>query len=145
MAITTDAIVSGLIGGLVATIVMTIVMMVAGDDSPPPTAQLLAKFSGGAPSDYKMPGMALHLLYGIVAGGVFAAIAGAVAVVGYDTLLPALGWGVVWGLVLMVVGMAVWLRGVIGVEPEREMMMQFGMLHVVYGATLGVWLWLGVF
>lgn len=66
------SVIAGLISGLVATIVMTIVMIVMGDGGPPPTAALVAKFAGGNPADYEIPGMVLHLFYGIIAGAVFA-------------------------------------------------------------------------
>ena len=65
------SIISGLADGLVATI-MTGIMMVMDDGGPPPTASLVAKFSGGDPEDYAMPGMVLHMIYGIVAGAIFA-------------------------------------------------------------------------
>lgn len=66
-------ILNGLVGGFVATLVMTGFMMTMGDDSPPPTALLWAKYVGdGEPDQYMMQGMALHLLYGTIAGGVFA-------------------------------------------------------------------------
>ena len=137
------SLITGLIGGIVATIVMTIVMMVMGDGGPPPTARLVAKFRGGTPEDYAMPGMALHIVYGIVAGAVFAV---AVPLVGLslDSLVVAAGLGLVYGLVLMIVGMGFWMQGVIGMESDRDMMMMFGTVHVVYGVVLGAFLGAGV-
>jgi hypothetical protein len=72
---------AGVVGGLVATVLMTVVMKAIGDGSPPPTAALVAKIAGGDPPDHLAPGMLLHLLYGTVAGAVFA------------LALPALGFG----------------------------------------------------
>lgn len=137
------SLITGLIGGIVATIVMTIVMMVMGDGGPPPTARLVAKFRGGTPEDYAMPGMALHIVYGIVAGAVFAV---AVPLVGLslDSLVVAAGLGLVYGLVLMIVGMGFWMQGVIGMESDRDMMMMFGTVHVVYGVVLGAFLGAGI-
>ncbi len=137
------SLVAGLVGGLVATIVMTIVMMVMGDGGPPPTASLVAKFQGGDPADHEMPGMVLHLLYGIVAGGVFAV---GVPVIGLELtdLLVATGLGIVYGVVLMLVGMVFWMRAVMGMEADRDMMMMFGVVHVVYGAVLGGFLGAGI-
>ena len=67
------ALVDGLAGGLVATIAMTAFMMALGDDSPPPTALFLAEFVGdGDPEAFAMPGILLHMGYGVVAGAVFA-------------------------------------------------------------------------
>lgn len=132
------SITAGLVGGLVATIVMTIVMMVAGDDSPPPTALLVAKFADGDPEDYKMPGMLLHLGYGTVAGAVFAVGVPALGL-GLDLadVLVASAAGVVYGILLLIVGMVFWMRLVIGMEPDTETMVQMGVVHVVYGLVLG--------
>lgn len=127
---------AGLAGGLVATIVMTAVMMVMGDGGPPPTAGLVAKFAGGDPADHAMPGMLLHLGYGIVAGAVFAV---GVPVLGLSlgSLGVAIGLGLVYGIVLMIGGMAFWMRTVIGMEPDKGTMVTFGAVHVVYGVVLG--------
>lgn len=110
------SVLAGLVGGIAATIGMTLVMTVMGDGGPPPTARLVPKFRGGTPEDYAMPGMALHMAYGIVAGAVFAV---GVPLVGLslDSLVVAAGLGLVYGLVLMVVGMGLWMRGVLGMEP----------------------------
>lgn len=134
---------AGLVGGLVATIVMTAVMMVMGEGGPPPTAALVAKFAGGRPEDYAMPGMVLHLLYGIVAGGVFAV---GVPLLGLElgSIAVASGLGVVYGVLLMIVGMAFWIRAVIGMEPEPGMMKMFGTVHVVYGLVLGAFIGAGL-
>jgi predicted MFS family arabinose efflux permease len=137
------SLIAGLVGGLVATIVTTIVMMVMGDGGPPPTARLVAKFAGGEPEDHAMPGMALHFLYGIVAGAVFAV---GVPLVGLDfgSIAVAVGLGIVYGVVLMIVGMMFWMRTVIGMEPDRDTMMTFGTAHLVYGVVLGAFLGGGV-
>jgi len=130
------SIIAGLAGGLVATIAMTVVMMVMGDGGPPPTAALVAKFAGGDPGDHAMPGMALHVLYGILAGAVFAV---GVPLVGpsLGSIGVAAGLGLVYGIVLMVGGMAFWMRVVIGMEADRDTMVMFGTVHVVYGVVLG--------
>ncbi|MDZ7745843.1 MAG: hypothetical protein U5K28_04720 [Halobacteriales archaeon] len=137
------SVIAGLAGGVVATIVMTIAMMMMGDDSPPPTAALVAKFAGGEPEDYAMPGMVLHLIYGIVAGAVFAV---GVPVLGLslDSIGVAIGLGLVYGVVLMIGGMMFWMRMIIGMEPDRSMMMMFGTVHVIYGVVLGAFLGAGI-
>jgi hypothetical protein len=130
------SVIAGLAGGVVATIVMTIGMMVMGDGGPPPTASLVAKFAGGEPADYEMPGMALHLVYGIAAGAVFAV---GVPAVGLDlgSIAVAVGLGLVYGIVLMIGGMMFWMRTVIGMEPDRDTMVTFATVHVLYGVVLG--------
>ncbi|MFC7131197.1 hypothetical protein [Haloferax chudinovii] len=137
------SLIAGLAGGVVATIVMTIVMMVMGDGGPPPTARLVAKFAGGDPEEYAMPGMVLHILYGVIAGGVFAV---GVPLLGLSlsSIIVAAGLGLVFGLVLMVGGMMFWMRMVIGMEPNRDMMVMFGTAHVVYGVVLGGFLGAGI-
>ncbi len=137
------SIIGGLVGGLVATIVMTAIMMLMGDDGPPPTAMLVAKFAGGDPEDYAMPGMALHFLYGIGAGAVFAVVLP--LVVSDPGIGVAVGLGLVYGVVLMIGGMVGWMRGVIGMEPDADMMKTFGTVHVVYGLVLGAVVGAGLF
>jgi hypothetical protein len=137
------SILGGLSGGLIATIVMTVFMMVLGDDSPPPTAALWAKFVGdGAPEDYVMPGMALHMLYGIGAGIAFALL---IPVVGVSvTLATAVGLGLAYGVALTVVGAVFWMRIVLAMEPNPKMVGLFLFFHLVYGGVLGAWIGLGV-
>jgi hypothetical protein len=132
------SLIAGLVGGLVATIIMTVVMMVMGDGGLP-TAGLVAKFAGGDPEDYAMPGTALHLIYGTVAGAVFA-VGAPLVVLSLGELGVAAGLGLVYGIVLMIVGMVFWMRMVIGMEPDRSMIMMFGTVHVVYGVILGAFL-----
>lgn len=118
---------------------MTVAMKAMGDGGPPPTARLVAKVAGGSPDEYEMPGMVMHLLYGIVAGAVFAV---GVPLVGLNlnSLVVAAGLGLVYGLALMVVGMVFWMRLLIGIEPDPGTMKQFGVAHAVYGLTLGAFL-----
>lgn len=137
------SILGGLVGGIVATVVMTAIMMTMGDDSPPPTAMLVAKFAGGDPEDYAMPGMALHFLYGIGAGAVFGALVP--LAVSEPGIAVVTGLGLMYGVVLMIGGMAGWMRGVIGIEPDRNTMVMFGTVHVVYGLVLGAVVGAGLF
>ena len=129
----------GLVGGLLATVVMTVVMMIVGDGGPPPTASLVAKFAGGEPEEHKMPGMVLHLLYGIGAGGMLAVGAPLVGV-DFAEIPVAVGVGLAYGVALMVVGMVFWIRLVIGAEPDKRMMAAFAAAHVTYGVVLGAFL-----
>jgi hypothetical protein len=131
-----SSVIAGLAGGIGATIVMTVFMIVMGDGGPPPTAQLVAKFAGGDPEDYAMPGMVLHILYGIGAGAVFAV---GVPALGVDlgSIALAVGVGLAYGIVLMIGGMVFWMRLIIGIEADRDMMVMFGTVHVVYGLVLG--------
>lgn len=132
----------GLVGGLVATIVMSMVMRGIGG-GPPPTAALLAKFQGGEPAEHMMPGMLLHLVYGIIAGAVLVLAVNAVAP-GVTSPTTWLGIGLAYGIVLLLGGAVGWVRGVIGMVPDREMLIAFVVVHVVYGLVLGAWLSYGV-
>ena len=133
------SILSGLVGGLVATIVMTMFMMGLGDDSPPPTAALWAKYVGDeGPESYMMQGMVLHMLYGIGAGGAFAVGVTALGLgVGAGVLTTSLLWAVIYGLALTVVGAIFWMRIVLAMEPEPKMVGMFAFFHLVYGIVLG--------
>ncbi|MFD1684916.1 hypothetical protein [Halobellus litoreus] len=137
------SVIAGLAGGLVATIVMTVGMMMMGDGGPPPTAGLVAKVAGGEPEDYAMPGMVLHLIYGVVAGAVFAVGAPLIGL-GFGSIGVAIGLGVVYGIVLMIGGMMFWMRTVLRMEPDRDMMVMFATVHVVYGLVLGAFLGTGI-
>lgn len=138
-----SSVIAGLAGGIVATIVMTAVMMVMGDGGPPPTAQLLSQIAGGEPADYAMPGMVLHLLYGIGAGAVFA-VGVPLLDVTFDSIAVATGLGLVYGIGLLVVGMVFWMRLVMGMDPDKDMMTTFATVHVVYGVVLGAFLGAGI-
>ncbi len=133
------AIVNGLVGGFVTTIVMSGFMMAMGDDSPPPTALLWAKYVGERrPDQYMMQGMILHFLYGTIGGGVFAWLVNvldlSVAMLGGGLL-----WGIVWGLILFMIGAGFWMMTVLDISPDRQMAISFGVFHLVYGLVLGVW------
>jgi len=133
------SVLSGLVGGLLATIVMTVFMMALGDDSPPPTAALWAKYVGdGSPDEYMMQGMALHMLYGIGAGGAFAVGVTALGLgVGAGALTGTLLWALAYGVVLTVVGAVFWMKIVLAMDPEPAMVGMFALFHLVYGAVLG--------
>jgi len=126
----------GLVGGLVATIAMTMAMMALGDDSPPPTAALWAKYvGGGAPDDYVPEGMVLHVLYGVGAGAAFAL---ALPALGFGSagFAAVLGLAVAYALVLTVVGAAFWMKVVLAMDPEPKQAAAFGVFHLVYGVAL---------
>jgi hypothetical protein len=128
---------NGLVSGFVATGVMTIFMLGLGDDSPPPTAALWAKFVGEqGPEAYMPQGMALHMLYGIGAGGAFAVMA-STADLGVGTLTGGVLWGVGYAVVLTVVGMVFWMKIVLAMNPEPKPVAMFGVFHLVYGLVLG--------
>ena len=127
----------GVVGGLVATIVMTIFMMGLGDDSPPPTALFLSQYVGDDdPEAYMLPGMALHVLYGIGSGVVLAAILPAAGFGNVDALV-AIGIGLAYGVVLFVGAAVFWMKLVLGMDPEPKDVGLFLLFHLIYGGVLG--------
>mgnify|MGYP006926884705 FL=1 len=129
---------NGAASGFVATVVMTIFMLALGDDSPPPTAALWAKYVGDeGPEAYMPQGMALHMLYGIGAGGAFAVLTGTAALA-VGTLTGALLWGVAYAVVLTLVGMVFWMKVVLAMDPEPGTAALFAVFHLVYGVVLGI-------
>ncbi|WP_435178758.1 hypothetical protein [Halorussus sp. AFM4] len=138
------SLISGLVGGLVATIIMTVFMMTLGGDSPPPTALFWSKYVGnGDPGEYMMQGMVLHMLYGIIAGGVFTIGVGI-----FGLSVARLGSGLLWGLaygVLLFIGAAVfWMNIVLDLDAEMKIVGMFLFFHLVYGVVLGAWTGLNI-
>lgn len=132
-------ILTGLAGGLIATIVMTIFMMLLGDDSPPPTSLFWSKYIGAeGPEEYLPQGMALHGIYGIVAGGVFAVVVPFIEFVSVETIEVAVLWGLVYGVVLFIGGAVFWMRIVLDIEPDKRMIGMFLLFHLIYGAVYGL-------
>lgn len=136
---------NGLVGGLIATIVMTMFMMTRGDDSPPPTALFWSKYIGdGNPSEYMMPGLFLHLFYGIIAGGVLAGIIPLFGFISTATIPAGVTWGLLYGVLLFVFAAIFWMKFVLGLDADKRMVGMFLVFHLVYGAVLGAWLGLGI-
>lgn len=134
----------GLAGGLVATIVMTAFMLVLGDDSPPPTALFWSQYVGdGPPGDYMPQGMALHVIYGIVAGAVFALAVPALGL-GITGTAGLAGLGLAYGFVLFVGAAVFWMNVVLDVDATPAMIGFFLLFHLIYGGVLGGWLSLGL-
>jgi hypothetical protein len=82
------------------------------------------------------------MLYGVGAGAAFAAVFPAFGV--SLTLATAVGLGLVYGIVLTVVGMVLWMRIVLAMEPEPKTMGLFLLFHLIYGGVLGAWLSVGL-
>jgi hypothetical protein len=135
------------VGGLVATVAMTAVMLALGDDSPPPTAALWAKFVGDeGPEAYRPQGMALHFLYGVGAAVAFVALLNVGLGLGTGeavSMTIGLAAAVAYALVLTVVGAVVWMRAVLGMDPDRGTAALFALFHVVYGVVLGAFVVFG--
>ena len=134
-----DAIKYGAVGGLVATLSMT-VFRIPTSKSLPPTAGFWATFvESGDPEEYPVVAIALHLLYGVVNGVLFALLTpGSDDSTEIAETKGAL-LGTVFGSVLSIFGTRVVLDELLETNPDRDERLVFHISHVVYGLTLGTW------
>lgn len=135
-------------GGALATAVMTVYRLPV-TRSLPPTAEFWARYvTGGDPDDHPVAALVLHLLYGVVAGTVFAAMFPFREPVSSDPgdhgppspagEVSATVYGLLYGLVLSVVGERVILGAVLDIDSDDRFAFHVG--HVLYGITLGAWI-----
>ncbi|MFC6756311.1 MULTISPECIES: hypothetical protein [Haloarcula] len=128
----------GCVGGLVATVVMT-VYRIPVFKALPPTAEFWARFVGGGDvEEYFVPGLLLHLLYGVIGGAVYGILASFVDVddpVARERL--SVLSGVAYGLGLSAFGSRVVFVRLLGRELQSEDALVFHVGHAVYGVTLG--------
>lgn len=128
----------GLTGGFAAAIVMAVLQVLF--DGPSPSTVFWSNYVGGSgSSSSRLPGLLLHLLYGVVAGGLFVFLMDVLGV-SLVTATAAVMVGLVWGLLLFVVGVAWWMVVVLGLEPTRRRVVASLILHLLYGVVLGGWL-----
>ena len=126
---------SGLVGGLLGAVAVAGAAR-ALEVEPWPSATVWAMYLGdGQPEGYETAGLAVHVVYGTLAGGLFVALVGEP---GSPTLGAALLWSVGWGLVLAVVAVGLWLRVLIGEVPDPEGLARLAGLHILYGVVLGL-------
>lgn len=130
----------GLLSGGFATLVMT-VFRIPISRSPPPTSWLWAEYIGeDDPEDYPVPGLVLHLVYGVFGGGVFGALVGPlIRGTDFDRELLGVGYGIVYGVVLSVFGQYVLLDRLLGMDLSHDETFVFYVSHLVYGLSLGTW------
>jgi hypothetical protein len=87
--------------------------------------------------------MLLHLLYGTGAGVAVVLAVPAIGI-GLDALGTAIAAGVGFALVLTVVGMVLWMRIVLAMEPEPKTAGMFTVFHLIYGVVLGAFVGAGI-
>lgn len=136
------AITTGLAGGFLGTLGMMFARRMLGSKSgPPPTAAFWAKYLGdGEPSDYKPQGLALHFLYGSIAGAMFQLLRSVLGRGSSDNAKThPISGGLAYGILLAVWGFAVILRIVLGKDPDANKARKFLKGHLAYGLTLGLW------
>jgi hypothetical protein len=134
-----SAIKYGSIGGLVATLSMTIFRMPTSK-SLPPTARFWAKYAGsGEPEEYPTIALALHLLYGIMGGIVFALLTPGSGDAEEVAESKGAVLGTVYGIALSVFGTKVMLERILDLDLDTDERLVFHISHIVYGLTLGTW------
>jgi hypothetical protein len=137
----------GLEGGVLGTAVMTVYRLPV-TRSLPPSAEFWATFVGdGEPEEYPIIALVLHVVYGAVAGAVFAAI-----LPHHDPTVDVSGsgppsprgeisttvYGLLYGLALSFAGDRFVLGWLLDVDPDDRFAFHVG--HVLYGITLGAWI-----
>jgi len=134
-------------GGALATVVMTVYRLPV-TRSLPPTAEFWAKYvSGDHPDDHPVAALILHLAYGVVAGMAFTTLfpsrepvsaqPGSRGPPSPSGEVSTTVTGLLYGLVLSVVGEWVVLGAILDVDPDDRFAFHVG--HVLYGITLGAW------
>lgn len=127
------SLVSGLVGGLLGA-ALAAALRRELDDDPGPAAAVWAKYLGnGDATAYRGPGLAIHLGYGGVAGGVFVSLG-----LPLGGLVGTLLWAVVWAALLGAIAAGFWGMFVLGVRPDREGVPPLVAAHLAYGIVLGL-------
>ena len=129
----------GLVGGFFATVVMTIFREPTAR-SLPPTAELIAQYTGGDPEEYHVSSLTLHGLYGIVGGALFSLLFGEHINETSEPETVGLIAGAVYGTVSSLFGERVVLRHVLGMDLETDESAIFHTGHLIYGLALGAWI-----
>lgn len=134
-------ILSGLVGGLLGAIASAALRRAAGDE-PAPSATVWAMYFGdGEPEHYALQGAVVHVLYGALAGGLFALSAGSLSL-GLATAADALLWAVVWAAVLAVIAVGFWGMVLIGETPDPRGVAELGAVHLAFAVVLGLFVYL---
>jgi hypothetical protein len=131
----------GVVGGIAGGAVMAVLISLM---NPPTLAVAIPGLYTLTPPANGVAGWVVHLSHSAIFGVIFAAVMTAPAVESYaDDLLPALGIGVAYGVVIWVVAaallMPVWL-GAVGFPsppPFPNFAVPSLLWHVVFGGVLG--------
>ena len=123
--------VGGAAGGAFGTVLMTLLRTPITRELPP-TADFWAQYVGdGRPEDYPLIALALHLAYGMGAGVAFGAFAGDADQTRSLRLAEA------YAVPLALFGDYAVLRGLLGMDPDRDEASFFRASHLVYAVGLG--------
>lgn len=105
----------------------------------PPTAEFWARYVGGGDVDqHFVPGLVLHILYGIVGGAAYGLLASVPTVDDHtESERVSVLRGLVYGLCLSAFGSRVVFVRLLGRELQSEDALVFHVGHAIYGVTLG--------
>lgn len=126
-------------GGLFATVVMTVYRAPVARSPPPPTHFWKQYVGVGGKRTRVLGGLALHLLYGTVAGALYGGLVPSDARDESAREAAELLAGVVYALALSVFGTRVVLGGLLDLDLEEDEAFIFHVGHAVYGLSLGTW------
>ncbi len=134
-----DTAVDGLVAGLPAGLGMAIVLALTGLLSGRPPLVTLGYFDPAQAGNW-LTGLLAHLAVSAIYGVVFALLMGIVGRIRPSWQRLVVVWGAVYGLVLLAVAYGVWFTAV--TAPLSQIAAwQMGASHVVYGLSLGLWLY----
>lgn len=125
-------------GGVFATVVMTLFREPTAR-SLPPTAELIAQVTNGDPEEYHVSSLALHGLYGTLAGVLFSLLVGKPISETGEPETVGLLVGAAYGVGLSLFGERVVLRHLLGMDLEMDESAIFHTGHLIYGLALGTW------
>jgi hypothetical protein len=133
--------IGGVVGGIVGAAAMAVLISLM---NPPTLAAAIPGLYGLTPPPNGVLGWVVHLSHGAIFGVIFAAVMTAPSVSSYaDDLVPSLGIGVAYGVVIWVVAaallMPIWL-GLVGFPsppPFPNFALPSLLWHAVFGAVLG--------
>lgn len=129
---------NGAVGGVFATVVMTLFREPTAR-SLPPTAELIAQVTNGDPEEYHVSSLALHGLYGTLAGVLFSLLVGKPISETGEPETVGLLVGAAYGVGLSLFGERVVLRHLLGMDLEMDESAIFHTGHLIYGLALGTW------
>lgn len=130
------SVLGGLLGGGLGA-VGAVAVRRAMWDAPGTATMVWAKYLGdGDAHGYEHRGVVVDLLYGTVAGGVFAVLAGALRLE-LSSPVGAFPAAVGWAAVLGVVAVGFWWWVAIGKVPRGRSLLGLVGAHLVYGVVLG--------
>lgn len=136
---TSKYVLEGLLYGFGATVVMTIVMFTGMQTGispiPEPIPMALTKLVFGEIPEpgLMIVGLILHLSYGSINGGIVAAI-----FKNKNTFWHGIGWGILLWIIMQLVVLPILDWGLFGAAITPKIAIATLILHLVYGAVLGL-------